>query len=280
MKITLHPLFIALGIATAIFGGLPIYLIYALTALLHECGHIFCAARMGFKCEKISLMPYGAAAICSTEGIRARDEILLSLSGPLVNALLCVLFAGLWWFFPITYAYTDTVFQANAVMLAVNLLPAYPLDGGRALGSLFSLFMLKKRVKILLRAISICISVALIFVFFFAIKNITLLIFALFLLCSAFERDGVLKRIAFRNKKIKRGREMRHIMLNESSTFKDALRFVDDGKYCVFQYFSDGVLDEITEEELLELLQTRSIYDKVFESPNNIEEELESPNGI
>ena len=267
MKITLHPLFIALGIATAIFGGLPIYLIYALTALLHECGHIFCAARMGFKCEKISLMPYGAAAICSTEGIRAKDEMKLALAGPAVNAFLCVLFAGLWWFFPVTYAYTDTVFSANAVMLAINILPAYPLDGGRAVGSLLSTFMLKKRVKVILRVSSLCTSVALVLVFFFAFKNISLLIFAAFLLCSAFERDGVLSYMGFRAKKIKRGREMRHVMLTESSTFKDALRYVDDGKYCVFQYFSDGILDEITEEELLELLEQRSIYDKVFESP-------------
>ena len=267
MKITVHPLFIALGIATAIFGGLPIYLIYALTALLHECGHMFCASKMGFKCEKISLMPYGAAVICSTDGIRAKDEIKLSLAGPAVNAFLCVMCAGLWWFYPITYAYTDTVFQANAVMLAINLLPAYPLDGGRVFGSILGKFMLKKRVKIILRAMSVCISVVLVFLFIFAFGNISLLIFAAFLLCSAFQKDGVMERLSFSAKKIKRGREMRHIILTESSTFKDALRYVNDGKYCVFQYFADGMLDEITEEELFELLDTHSIYDKVFESP-------------
>ena len=267
MKITVHPLFIALGIATAIFGGLPVYLIYALTALLHECGHIFCATRLGFKCEKISLMPYGASVICDTEGIRARDEVKLALAGPAVNGFLCVMCAGLWWFFPVTYAYTDTVFGANAVMFAINLLPAYPLDGGRAAGSLLKMCIREKTVKIILRASSVCICVSLVFVFFFALKSISLLIFAAFLLCSALQKDGVLTRIAFRAKKIKRGREMRHIILTESSTFKDALRYVDDGKYCVFQYFSNGMLDEITEEELFELLQTHSIYDTVFESP-------------
>ena len=267
MKITLHPLFIALGIATAIFGGLPIYLIYALTALLHECGHMFCAARMGFRCEKISLMPYGAAAICSTEGIRAREEIKLALAGPTVNALLCVLCAGLWWFYPVTYAYTDTVFYANAVMLAINLLPAYPLDGGRAAGSILRTFMREKRVKIALRAMSVCVALSIVFIFVFAYRSLSLLIFAAFLLCSAFLKDGKLERISFCAKKIKRGREMRHIILTESSTFKDALRYVNDGKYCVFQYYSDGILDELTEEELFELLQTHSIYDKVFESP-------------
>ena len=243
MKITVHPLFIALGIATAIFGGLPIYLIYALTALLHECGHMFCASRLGFKCEKISLMPYGASVICSTEGIRANDEIKLALAGPAVNAFLCVLFAGLWWFFPVTYAYTDTVFRANAVMLLINLLPAYPLDGGRVTGSILSKFMLRKRAEIILRAISIITSVSLILLFIFVFRNISLLIFSVFLLCSAFEKNGVLERISFRAKKVKRGREVRHIILTERSTYKDALRYVDDGKYCVFQFFSEGMLD-------------------------------------
>ena len=270
MKITVHPLFIALGIATALFGGLPIYLIYALTALLHECGHIFCASKMGFKCERVSLMPYGAAAICRAEGMRAADEVKLALAGPAVNGFLCVLCAGLWWFYPVTYAYTDTVFQANAVMLAVNLLPAYPLDGGRVLGSILGKFMLHKKVKITLRAISIVVSLSLVLLFFLAFKNISLLIFAGFLMCSAFERDGVLEIISFRTKKIKRGREMRHVILTSSSTFKDALRYVNDGKYCVFQYYSDGILDEITEEELFELLETHSIYDKVFESPKAV----------
>ena len=268
MKITLHPLFIALGIVTAIFGGLPIYLIYALTALLHECGHMFCASKIGFRCEKISLMPYGASAICDTEGIRPKDEIKLALAGPAVNAFMCVLCAGLWWFYPQTYAYTDTVFTANAVMLAINLLPAYPLDGGRAVGSLLSLFMKKRRAKLILRISGLCISTALIFIFVFALRNISFLVFALFLAVSAFCKDGVLSRINFSAKKIKRGREMRHIMLTESSTFKDALRYVDDGKYCVFQYFSNGILDEVTEEELFEMLESRSIYDKVFESPS------------
>ena len=270
MKITAHPLFIALGIATAIFGGLPIYLIYALTALLHECGHIFCASRLGFKCEKISLMPYGASVIGSTEGIRVKDEIFLALAGPAVNGFICVLCAGLWWFYPITYAYTDTVFRANAVMLAINLLPAYPLDGGRVAGCILGRFMLAKRAKLVLRAVSIIISVTLVAVFFFALRNISLLIFSAFLLCSAFERDGVLTRITYRAKKVKRGREMRHVILTERSTFKDALRYVDDGKYCVFQHFSNGMLDEITEEELFELLETHSIYDTVFESPKAV----------
>ena len=48
-------------------------------------------------------------------------------------------------------------------------------------------------------------------------------------------------------------------MLNKDSTYKDALRYVNEGKYCIFDFFSDGMLDEICEEELFEMLQNHSI---------------------
>ena len=266
MKITLHPLFIAIGIAAAIFGGFPVFIIYALTALLHECGHIFCASRLGFKCEKISLMPYGAAAVCDTEGISPRDEIKLALSGPAVNALICVATAGLWWFFPVTYAFTDTVFSASAVMLAINLLPAYPLDGGRALRCLLIKFMPEKAAKLVLRVISGLLAVAFVLIFFLAYKNLSFLVFAVFLLVSAiFEKDTRLSRISYKTKKPKRGKEIKHVMLSADSTFKDALRHIDSGRYLIIQFYGDGILDEICEDELFDLLQSKTIYDKILQ---------------
>ncbi|MDE6868676.1 MAG: hypothetical protein K2J83_06025 [Clostridia bacterium] len=264
MKITVHPLFIALGIASAIFGGFPVFIIYALTALLHECGHIFCAQRLGYACSKISLMPYGAAALCDTDGISAADEIKLALAGPFVNLLICVATAGLWWFYPESYAYTDTVFSASAVMLSINLLPAYPLDGGRALRCLLSLFLKEKTAKITLRVLSVILSVVFIIVFFFAVKNISLLIFSAFLLCSAFEREVPLSRIVFAARKPKRGKDIKQVMLNKSSTYKDALRHVDGSKYIIFRFYDDGNLDEITEDELYDMLQEHNIYDKIL----------------
>ncbi len=265
MKFTLHPLFIAIGLLSAIFGGLTVFIIYALTALLHECGHIFCAARLGYRCEKVSLMPYGAAAVCDTEGISAADELKLALSGPLVNAFLLVAVAGLWWFFPQTYAYTDAVFSANAVMFCINLLPAHPLDGGLALKCLLRKFFRPKTVSVLTRCLSAALAAAFVLIFFLAYKNFSLLIFAVFLLCSAFEKDVPLSRINFAAKKPKRGKEIKHVMLNANSTFKDALRHTDSSKYVIFQFYGDGLLDEIYEDELYAMLQTRTIYDKILE---------------
>ncbi len=266
MKITIHPLFLAVGLLSALFGGLPIFIICALTALLHECGHIFCAARLGFECKKISLMPFGAAAVCDIEGISPSDEIKLSLAGPLVNLLLCVAVAGLWWFFPVTYAYTDLIFYSSAGMLVLNLLPAYPLDGGRIAKCVLSNFIKKDRaLNLALRAVNILVVISIIFIFIFALRNISLLTTAGFLFCAALSKSPPAVKINFAAKKKKKGREIRYVILDENATFKDALRFVDSSRYLVLQLYNEKFLDEITEDELYEKLLTRSIYDKILD---------------
>ncbi len=266
MKITVHPLFFAAGILTAVFGGFPVFIICALTALLHECGHIFCAGRLGFECDKISLMPYGAAAVCNIEGISPRDEIALALAGPAVNFFLCVGVAGLWWFAPETYAYTDLIFYANAAMLILNLLPAYPLDGGRILRCLLSLFLKPKTAEISTRIVSLAVVAALIAAYFCAARNFTLLTVAAFLLCSALTKSPPARKIDFSLRKKKRGREIKYVILSENSTYKDALRFMDGSRYLVIQiYENEKFLDEITEDELCKKLQNSNLYDKIID---------------
>ena len=265
MKIKVHPLFLFVGLLSALFGGLPQFVICVLTALLHECGHIFCAARMGFECSKISLMPYGAAATCDIDGISPADEVRLALAGPLVNLLLCVAVAGLWWFYPITYAYTDAVFYSSAAMLGLNLLPAYPLDGGRIARCALSKFLKPKTVNITLRAVNFAVVIALVLIFFLAYQSYSVIAIAIFVLCSAFSKSPPAQKINFAARKKKRGREIRYVILDESATFRDALRFVDGNRYLVLQIYGEVFLDEITEDELYEKLLHKNIYDRIIE---------------
>lgn len=266
MKISIHPLFFAVIIFGAFFGGLPITLIFVMTALLHECGHIFCAQRLGFKCERIKIMPYGAAAVCDIEGIKVGDEIALALAGPAVNAALCVGLAGLWWFFPDTYAFTDTLMAANLSMLAVNLLPAYPLDGGRVAKCLFSKLFGARVAEIILKAIAAVVAGVFIALFFVFGYNLTLLFFALFLLCSAIEKSPKAVRVNFSSgNKLKRGLEVKYVLCDNTLTYKDAFKKLDDKRYLVLQLYDNGIADEITQDELYEQAAQHSIYDRVFE---------------
>lgn len=262
MKISVHPLFFAAGIACALFGGLPIFLIYTLTALAHECGHIFCAHGMGFSCEGIKLMPYGAAAVCEIEGISPSDEVKLALAGPAVNAAICVSLAGLWWFYPITYAYTDTVMQANVIMLAINVMPAYPLDGGRVARCVLEKFMPARAAGIVLRCITVALAGGVASLFFFTDAGANCLVFAGFLLVSAFTKSVPASKITFvGERRIKRGLEIKYVLADAGLTYRRAIRFLDDKKYVVFRT-ADG--RELTQDELFEGFARHGIYDKVF----------------
>ncbi len=264
MKITIHPLFLAAGLLSALFGGLPIFIISALTALLHECGHMFYAMRLGFECKGIKLMPYGASAECDLQGISPADEIKLAMAGPLVNLVICTLCAGLWWFFPETYGYTDLIFYAGAAMLVLNLLPAYPLDGGRAAKCVLCKFLSRKALDITMRVLGALTAVGMILMFAFVLRNYTLIAVALFLLCSALEKKTPASRINFAKRKKKRGREIRYVILGEDATYRDALRFVDDSRYLVLQIYGEVFLDEITEDELYEKLQHSGLYERIL----------------
>jgi stage IV sporulation protein FB len=268
LKVTIHPLFFAVIIFCAFFGGLLTTLIFVLTALLHECGHIFCAAKMGYSCKRIALMPYGAAAVCDIEGITLKDEIKLALAGPAVNAFICVFVAGLWWFFPVTYAYTDVILYASLAMLSVNLLPAYPLDGGRVASCIFQKFLKPKTVNIVLRVASVAIAAVFITLFFLFGYNLTCLFFALFLLCSALEKPVQAVKLNFSSVgRLKRGMEIKYVLADETLNFKDALKLLDERKYLVLRLYSSGrVIKEVTQDELYERIATCGIYEKVFAS--------------
>ena len=262
MKLSIHPLFVAAGIFSALFGGLPVFVIYTLTALLHECGHIFCARKMGFDCQRVKLMPYGAAAVCEIEGISCRDEVRLALAGPAVNAFICVALAGLWWFFPDTYAYTDVVMQANAVMLAVNMLPAYPLDGGRVAGCVMGRFCSPRVKNIVLRTLAAVLAAAVASLFFWTDVGASCLVFAAFLLCSAFSKAPPACKIDFASAaKLRRGLEIKFILTDSSMTYRRAVRFLDDKRYVVFRT-EDG--EEVTQDELCEGFLSHDVGDGIF----------------
>ncbi|MCD8040082.1 MAG: hypothetical protein LUF82_00995 [Clostridia bacterium] len=263
MKLTIHPLFAAAGILSAVFGGLPVFLICTLTALLHECGHIFCARKMGYCCSRVKLMPYGAAAVCNIEGISAADELRLALAGPAVNFAICLAVGGLWWFFPVTYAYTDTLMQANAAMLVINLLPASPLDGGRAARCVLARLFSPKAAEIALRISAVVFAAALCALCAFIGFNLSCIVFAVFLLFSAAEKPQQAVKINFASKEmLKRGLEIKYIMVSPDITYRKAVTLLDDKKYVVLRLESGA---ELTQDELYNGFVNCGIYDKVFD---------------
>jgi Zn-dependent protease len=140
--------------AGAIFGLGAITILFALVTL-HELGHTFAAQHYGIEVKQIVLSPLGGVAQLREMPERPTQELVIAAAGPAVNfavAGLMVAAAVLFgWGLPNVatglpvggdfgpLALFNYVFVANLVLAAFNLLPAFPLDGGRILRALLAL---------------------------------------------------------------------------------------------------------------------------------------------
>jgi len=238
IKLSIHPLFFAFGVYYALTGNIFVFLIYTIVALLHELGHSFAAEQRGYKLNKITLMPYGAIVTGNINGLKPKDEIMIALAGPLTNLCIAVIFIAGWWVYPLSYAYTDTAAVANLSIAAINLLPVFPLDGGRILLSLLSAKISEEKSLKICKWISIGFGIALAALFiaslFFA-PNISLAFFSAFIIFGAL------------NKKT----ENRYVKLYAGKT-ADALKRG-------LPYLKQGVSEEITVKKLINLLNPCAI---------------------
>jgi Zn-dependent protease/CBS domain-containing protein len=108
--------------------------------LLHEFGHALTARRFGIPTREITLMPIGGVARLARIPRDPWQEMTVALAGPAVNLAILGLLLGGWSLFaagPLEAAWRNPLFrtlvQANTMLMAFNLLPIFPMDGGRVL---------------------------------------------------------------------------------------------------------------------------------------------------
>jgi len=122
-------LHVLLGLATALlfFGSI----------LLHELGHAYQASREGIRTEAITLWALGGMAFLERDDLNTGPEFRVAVAGPVVTGLLALLFGLLVEFgdplgiSPLVRGLFQSAGSTQKFLLAINLIPAFPLDGGR-----------------------------------------------------------------------------------------------------------------------------------------------------
>ena len=188
IKLCVHPLFFVLALYYALSGKIFFFMVVTSCAVLHELGHSFVAYNNGYRLNKITLMPFGAVVSGDVEGLKVIDQIKIALAGPLVNLSVSIFFVAVWWVFPDCYPYTEVAVQTSFALAVVNLLPAYPLDGGRVCFSLLSLCMNKKKAEAICKWVGVGLGVILLVAFVCSLVysvNLSLLLFSLFIIFGA-----------------------------------------------------------------------------------------------
>jgi Zn-dependent protease len=124
-------------------GGLLYAMAIFASVALHELGHSWVAIRKGCHVREIMLLPIGGVAKMSGLPSQPRDEFLIAAAGPATSALLALLCWGLFVLFssvgaPLIGAFFYIPVAVNLMLCLFNLLPSFPMDGGRIFRALMT----------------------------------------------------------------------------------------------------------------------------------------------
>lgn len=121
---------------------LEIYAVLMLLAFLHECGHLLAGLLLKLKPRKLEINPFGLAVIFEEFGSKNNSfewkKVIISAAGPLTNIIimLAVIFTNP----PIADLTKEIIIYSNLLIIAFNLLPIYPLDGGRIIKGILYIY--------------------------------------------------------------------------------------------------------------------------------------------
>jgi len=124
--------------------GLACALVLAVSITLHELGHALTARAFGYATHDITLSLLGGCASLVGMPRKAYQEFLTALAGPLVSFALAGIGWASVWYLPIENDWLQAVlvytFWMNLILGAFNLLPGFPMDGGRIFRSVARIF--------------------------------------------------------------------------------------------------------------------------------------------
>ncbi|MCL2587751.1 MAG: site-2 protease family protein [Firmicutes bacterium] len=134
MKLSVSPWFLVVGALMWWVGEFPFFLALVVVVLVHEFSHIMVARHFGVRVERLRLLPFGAQIQIDVGFLTQRQRLLILLAGVGGNIVFALSLGLFLWLFPAVFLWIEPLIIANAIVVAMNLLPIWPLDGGKILG--------------------------------------------------------------------------------------------------------------------------------------------------
>jgi Zn-dependent protease/CBS domain-containing protein len=259
----------------AVVEGVGFILTLFACVVLHEFGHALTAARYGIRTRDITLLPIGGLARLERLPAVPVQELWVALAGPAVNVVIAILLfgwlqaSGAWQSADqigvTTGAFAERVMFANVFLAAFNLLPAFPMDGGRALRAFLATRMEYTRAT--QRAAMIGQGMAILFGFIGLQGNPMLIFIALFVWIGAGQEASTVQI-----KSALAGIPLRRAMLTDfrtlmpTSTLGEAVDFLLTGSQQDFPVVANGRIEGmLTRSDLVKALarsgRTESVAD-------------------
>ncbi len=264
------------GIRGALFAAVSILLLFVCITL-HELGHSLVARRLGVRVKDITLLPIGGVAQLETLPERPLHELLIALAGPAVNIAIAAGLALIVLPLGSTAALLNPgylsylllgsrsllalliyLLGANLILALFNLIPAFPMDGGRVLRALLAMWTSYPRATRIATRVGQLMAVGLALLAFSSFGSISLVLVALFVFTGAsYENQIVQARAAIRRLRVRHALPTHPIY---TVATEDALTKVLEMSYRTYQYafpvVQDGMLVGIlSRDDLLAAFQ-------------------------
>ena len=188
------------GAEAAMRGVLFICLLFG-CVLLHEFGHVFAARRYGVKTPDITLLPIGGVARLERIPEKPSEELVVALAGPAVNVVIAAVLALAMGGVPppeMVASLGDAgqdmagrLFWVNVSLVVFNLIPAFPMDGGRVLRALLAWRLGYRRATDIAATVGQAVAIGLGLLGLFTGAPLMVLVAAFVWLGAAAENQGV-----------------------------------------------------------------------------------------
>lgn len=248
----------------AVVEGVGFILALFACIVLHEFGHALTARHYGIRTRDITLLPIGGLARLERMPDVPVQELWVALAGPAVNVVIALMLfgwsqlSGAWQSVDqvgVTRgAFVQRVMLANVFLAGFNLLPAFPMDGGRALRALLATRMEYTRAT--QRAALIGQGMAILFGFIGLQGNPMLIFIAMFVWIGAGQEASMVQmKSALAGIPVRRAMLTHFRALMPSNTLGDAADLVLTGSQQDFPVVKDGRIEGVlTRSDLLKAL--------------------------
>lgn len=221
------------GTAAALLGAGFVLALFG-CIVLHELGHALTAKIYGVQTRDIILFPIGGVARLQRMPDKPLEELAVAAAGPAVNVVIVVVMAGiltglnvsggLMWG-PLTGGhFFQNLMWANVALVVFNLIPAFPMDGGRMLRAVLAMQLPYQQATNIAASIGQALAIVFAFAGIFWLGNPFLLFIALFVyLGAASEAKLTEVRVLLRDVPVREAMITRYLALHPDDTLQRAI---------------------------------------------------------